>query len=525
MKYVLGLVGVWLVACIGCLDLASSNGSGSGGAGGNGGGGGGAECIPDAPCSTSLLGVCAQGLQVCDASMTCTASVEPSTERCDTAEDESCDGKGCSGAVISSMRFGDAVDQTGKDVKMDSQGNLVVAGWFHGVLDLGDDGLQSAGAKDIFVAKFDPLRKLVWARRFGDSSWQGVEKIALDSNDNIFIGGDNGGTITFGNDVVVADPMGGGEAFVAKLDPNGTPLWIVQSTGLGYQGIYDVCTDDKGNVIAVGQTDGVADFGGGPIPHAGGGDILVWKLDGNGDHVWSKSYGDVAYQGAWAVAADGAGSVYLTGETDGPVDFGGGLMPHGGAEDGFLVKLDAAGNHVWGKVFGDSAKQYGSGITSDAAGNVVLTFHYEGTVNFGGQDLASIPMIGDMAIARFDSGGNHVWSKRLFNTGAWNGFSPALDGVGNIVIVGATNGSLDFGGGTLMAQGRDLVVAKLDSNGNEVWSERYGATGATVVPNEVAVGKLGDTWVAGILQGAVTIGGDVLEGAGKNDVFIAHFEP
>ena len=51
---------------------------------------------------------------------------------------------------------------------------------------------------------------------------------------------------------------------------------------------------------------------------------IAAKLDGNGNHVWSKRFGDSAPQFVDAIAVGADGSVVLTGQFMGALDFGGG---------------------------------------------------------------------------------------------------------------------------------------------------------------------------------------------------------
>jgi hypothetical protein len=69
------------------------------------------------------------------------------------------------------------------------------------------------------------------------------------------------------------------------------------------------------------------------------------------------------------VAVDGAGNVLLTGDFDGTVDFGGGPLTSAGSDDIFVAKLDAQGNHLWSKRFGDSYYQQADAVTVDGARN------------------------------------------------------------------------------------------------------------------------------------------------------------
>ena len=70
------------------------------------------------------------------------------------------------------------------------------------------------------------------------------------------------------------------------------------------------------------------------------------------------------------------------------VDFGGGALTSAGATDGFIVKLDPFGAHVWSKKQGDAAAQSVSGIAADPGGDFAVGT-FAGVVSFGGAALTS----------------------------------------------------------------------------------------------------------------------------------------
>ncbi len=523
MKNLLPALTMGALALASCKNLTTTKLDPDNGSGGMGGSGN--ECVPEQACPTGLLGVCAEGKLSCDANSTCVQTIEPSIERCDTSEDEDCDGKSCSGEHVWSQQFGSANIQEGRILLVDGQGNIVIAGDFIESIDFGGGPLVSAGNRDMFVAKFDSSGKLLWNRRFGDPTAQAAFAAAVDGQGNIFITGHINGSVSFGNDVLDAAATGDGDIFLAKLDPNGNPLWARHSAADGYQGVYYMTVDRDGNAVIVGETQGTFVLGGESFTSGGGADAFVAKFDQNGTYVWGKRFGEIDYDGAWGVVTDSQRSVYFTGTNCSPIDFGGGELPFAGECDGFLVKLDAAGKHVWTKSFGDTGVQQGIAVAADAQDNVVLTFQYMGTVDLGGEALSSLPMFGDTGVVKLDADGNHLWSKRLFNTGKWANFVPAVDSLGNVLIVGASNGSVDFGGGTMEAQGTDTYIAKLDANGKHVWSHRHGFTGTLNKPHSVALDALGSAWIIGFFDGTIDFGAGPLTSEGQTDTYIARFAP
>ena len=58
-----------------------------------------------------------------------------------------------------------------------------------------------------------------------------------------------------------------------------------------------------------------------------------------------------------------------------------------------------------------------------------------------------------------------------------SGQGVAVDALDNIVVTGDFSRTTDFGGGGLVAVGsNDVFVAKYDSDGNHIWSHRYGGS-------------------------------------------------
>ena len=55
----------------------------------------------------------------------------------------------------------------------------------------------------------------------------------------------------------------------------------------------------------------------------------------------------------------------------------------------FLVKLSAAGEHVFSGVFGDSDDQAGRAVATDASSSILLGGHFKGSIDLGNISLTS----------------------------------------------------------------------------------------------------------------------------------------
>ncbi len=122
-------------------------------------------------------------------------------------------------------------------------------------------------------------------------------------------------------------PIGGNEAFVAKIDPTQSgPASLVYSTYLGGNGAlegeaaFGIAVDGSGNALVTGRT-GSTDFPTrNPVQGTYGGgdsDAFVTKLNPTGTAlVYSTYLGGSSDDEGMAIAVDTAGNSYVTGGTD-----------------------------------------------------------------------------------------------------------------------------------------------------------------------------------------------------------------
>jgi hypothetical protein len=419
-----------------------------------------------------------------------------------------------------SKRFGDTDTQQAYGVAVDASGNAFITGQFYGTVNFGGSALTSAGLTDVFVAKLDAAGTHVWSKKFGDTTGQYGRSVAADPMGNVVITGYFQGTMDFGGGPLTT--AGNSDIFVAKFDASGNHLWSKRFGDFNNQLAYSVATDGSGNVILTGYFAGTLDFGGGPLVSLGVYDIFIAKFDGGGTHLWSQRFGDTDSQTGTRVTADGAGNVLATGYFLGGVDFGGGTLTSGGLEDIYVAKFASDGTHLWSKRFGDGQTQQGSGIATDRLGNVVLAGTFQGTADFGGGDLTSAGSY-DIYVAKYDPSGTHLWSQRFGDAGQQYGETVAFDLLGNVIITGPFFGSVDFGGGWLTVAGNsDFYLARFKPDGTHDRSQRYGGTGSQW-SEEIAADALGNIVVTGYFDGSMDLGGGTLTSAGNNDVFLAKF--
>jgi hypothetical protein len=311
--------------------------------------------------------------------------------------------------------------------------------------------------------------------------------------------------------------VGGNDVFAAVYDANDAWVFANAYGDPSSQEGYAIAMDANGGVATVGRLTGTIDFGNGPLSNN---HFFVARLDAQGTALWSKAFLGGVDSRPWGVAFDASGAVFVTGDANGGANLGGGFLTGGGGYDAFVVKLDASGNHVWSQLYGAAEQQHGMDIAVDGSGNVFVTGFFVGTIDFGGPVLSSVGLIEDAFLVKLDSAGNHLWTKQLGGVSEQLALGVDCDAAGNVVVAGYQSGTADYGGGPLVANGRDVFVARYAANGTHLWSKIFGDN-AEQVAHAVALDGAGNVLVSGDMYGTMTFGGATLISAGERDIFVA----
>ncbi len=427
--------------------------------------------------------------------------------------------------VLWSKRFGNATDQECDVVKTDASENIFLANYITGKVDY---GLGTVGLGEyISLVKLNPAGNTLWSKAYPDGTKQYPNGLAINATGNLFLSGGYYFKLKFGAPAATLTAIGSDDFYAAGFTNVGATLWAKSfGSATEFQQFNQGAVDLKGNPVMTGWINGSANFGGGAL-NGNNVDVVVVKLDKNGGHLWSHAYGNGNLQGGHGVVVDGNGNVIVVGYLNGSVNFGGGAVGPAGSSI-FILKLDQNGNHVWSKTFGSTQNELKTHrVAVDAAGNVFIGGGKRGSVNFGGGALPTNAGAGiyDAFIAKFDSSGNHVWSKS-FGDGNEQWVSDLVaDKDGNVIAVGSFLGSINFGGGAMNSLGGtefggDVFITKLSgANGSQLFAARYGDA-AQQEPKSVTLDPSGNVVVCGLFRGSINFGGGALATAGANDIFV-----
>jgi len=460
-----------------------------------------------------------------------------------------------SGNYVYAKALGGTSSDFGYGIAVDGSGNVCVTGVFQGTVDFdpgaGTVSLTSAGSYDVLFAKYDADGNYVYAKALGGTGSDFGNGIAVDGSGNVYVTGYFSGTADFDPGAGTANIISAGtqDIFFAKYDASGNYVYAKALGGTGGDYSNDIALDGSGNVYVTGYFNGTGDFDPGAgtanLTSAGNNDLFFAKYDASGNYVYAKAVGGTGYDIGYRIVVDGGGNVYVTGYFDGTVDFDPGAgtatwTSAGASSDIFFAKYDASGNYVYARGLGGTSTDIGNGIAVDGSGNVYVVGEFQGTVDFdpgpGTANLvAGISTINAFA-ASYNTSGNYRYAGLQGNYSSVTlsdiGRSVAVDGSGNVYVVGEFQGTVDFdpGPGTtnlISAGNQDIFFAKYDATGNLVYARAIGGT-STDIGYGIAVDGSGNVYVTGVFIGTVDFdpgaGTVSLNSAGNYDIFFSKYD-
>lgn len=260
---------------------------------------------------------------------------------------------------------------------------------------------------------------------------------------------------------------------------------------------------------------------------------------------WAKSAGGSGFDQGRDITVDKWGNVYTIGEFENTVDFDPGPGTHNltsnGSSNVFILKMDASGNFLWVKSFGDNSPSLGWCITTDDSGYVYAGGKFRGTVDFDpgpGIDIhTSVAMngnYGDAYVLKLDPTGNFIWVITFGADSPDDVYSLEIDDSGNVYAGGKFGETVDFDPGlgthfvSVISTVWDSFLLKLDANGNFIWVKTFGtpifSTSSNQAIQSIKSDGIGNVYLTGVFHHNVDFdpgpGIFNLTAIGLSDVFV-----
>ncbi len=287
---------------------------------------------------------------------------------------------------------------------------------------------------DIYVIRTDVDGKLIWANVFDEGIRElGFDLLEMPDGDLVIVG------------YIEPDLFQPEHVYLLRIDKRGRKKW---------SRTYEAVTNERGIALTATSDGGFLIIGQTLNPLNGKDDILALKVDADGLEEWREIYGTTKEDKAVGVIPTPDGYIFAANVkgNEGPQN------------DIAIYKITKQGNLSWTKVYDSGVDEQATSVIATRDGNLVLAGYFD---NFREGLVVKANMQGDT-----------LW---------WRTFNPTPEDDYFEGILELENGNLVAVGLTLPTAGNvNILLVKLDSKGNPLWSRSLGANDKNDIGYDVA---------------------------------------
>jgi type IX secretion system substrate protein len=262
-----------------------------------------------------------------------------------------------------------------------------------GYIICGEQTSFGAGGQDGFIMRTDPQGTILWCRAYGLPLSDAFGKVVLTSDSNYIVVGTTSSTGTLFGDIMVT-----------KFNDSGDTLWTRIIGGAYYDAGINLAATNDGGCTICGR---VSSFG------AGLRDVMLSRIDGNGNLMWFKTYGGLYVEEGMAVTHTSDNGYVITGGTET-------FAPPGGLFDVYMIKTDSAGNLLWSKTYGGDKIEATYAVVESPDGGYVVTGFTDSWAYMHLRANDPLSILGDdsshVFFMKVNSLGDTVWTRAFGGT-------------------------------------------------------------------------------------------------------------
>jgi hypothetical protein len=338
----------------------------------------------------------------------------------------------------------------------------------------GNKTAPSWGSGDFWAVRVDAHGNQLWDRSYGGEDSDEMRSLKRTQDGGFVFAGDTTSGI---GGIKSTRGYGGTDYWVVRTDANGQKLWDQTIGSEGSDFLQAVCETSDGGFLAGGVS--WAGISGGKTS-ANYGDLDAWlvRLDANGNKVWDQSFGGTGDDRITDICMTQDGGFILGGFSSSPPS-GNKTSPAYGGWDGWLIRLDANGTKLWEKTFGGANGDVLHSLQQTRDGGFILG----GSTESSNNGTRTTPVFGanDYWIVRLDASGNQLW-ERVYGGNSFDYLLSVRETLDGGFILSGDSDSGPSGNKTSPRRGGalytyDLWVVRTDAAGNKLWDQSFGGSG------------------------------------------------
>lgn len=332
---------------------------------------------------------------------------------------------------------------------------------------------------DYLIVNLDQNNNLLWTKVFGTEGTDMVRCIRQTSDLGYIIAGTSNSGISGDK---TSPNIGQEDIWILKTNSQGTIQWQKTIGGGNVDKVSTVLVLSDGSFLIAGNSESGSteelDLEGDNNTiikrsyNKGSQDYWVIRLDQFGNKVWEKTYGGVYYDELRSVIQTDAGGYVLAGISNSPVS-GDKTTENEGFNDWWVIKIDANGDILWQKSYGDSVDDQLYAICKTSDNTIVLA---------GNKSRTQASDESDLILMFVDNDGN-ILNQSVFDeapTDILTNMSATRDG--SFIISGFCS-SYDFNQPDIVIPDskEDYFLMKVNAMGEEIWRKSIESTSKDIL--------------------------------------------
>ena len=295
---------------------------------------------------------------------------------------------------------GNSVDYL-TSIQQTTDGGYILGGWSNSGVS-GDKTENSQGANDYWVVKLDPIGYIQWQNTIGGGSYDYLTSIQQTTDGGYILGGMSQSDVS-GDKTEIC--QGDFDYWVVKLDASGNIQWQNTIGGNSWDELESLEQTTDGGYILGGYS--YSDISGDKTENCQGNhDYWVVKLDASGNIQWQNTIGGNLDDLLYSVQQTSDGG-YILGGASGSGFSGDKTESSQGYFDYWVVKLYTTGNIQWQNTIGGGSLDHLNSIQQTSDGGYILGG--VSISDISGDKTENSQGANDYWVVKLDASGNIQW--------------------------------------------------------------------------------------------------------------------
>ena len=351
----------------------------------------------------------------------------------------------------------------------------------------GNKDERNKGDLDYWVWKMKENGDFDWQKSYGGNKVDLLQSICLTNDGGFILGG------TSNSDKGLdkrSDCLGQEDVWIIKLDAKGGEIWQKTLGGYAMEKLLSITQTKDGGYILGGTSSSnrttinekqAVDLNQKTEDGKGNLDYWVVKLKSSGDVEWQKTIGGIYVDELKSIHQTSDGGYILGGYSNSP-ESGNKTEPNFGLSDYWVVKLDKDGEIIWQRTYGGDKDDKLFSLIKTKDGGFILG----GSSNSGATHTKSKSNKKgtDYWVVKLDENGGIEWQE-TYDYGMNDMLTSIIQTEDESYLIGGYAQSEikpSEKGKKLDKEGiSDYIALKIDSKGDEKWTEVIGSKGEEVL--------------------------------------------